>query len=114
MNNNEYVSKFWDLYEADGIEDAVHYAQGESNGDLELLKSQVSDLLMQAQERDIDIISFLEQLAEVEAKDATRTNNDGDIVPSDSSDDADKSEDEDEPAEESAPAEPVEAGTAES
>lgn len=111
---NNYVSKFWDLYEADGIEDAVHYAQSESNGDLELLKSQVEDLLTQAKERDIDVISFLEQLAEVEARDAARTNNDAPLLLTDSSNDDDKSEDEAESAEERAPDQPVDAGTEES
>lgn len=111
---NEYVSKFWDLYEADGIEDAVHYAQGESDGDLEKLKDNVGDLINEAKERDIDVIKFLEQLAEVEARDAARTDNDAVVVPADSSDDDDQPEDEAEPAEERAPDQQVDSGTEES
>jgi len=111
---NDYVSKFWDIYEADGIEDAVKYAEDESDGDLEALKAQVEDLIKVAQERDIDIISFLEQLAEVEARDAARTDNDADVVPADSSDDDDQSQDEAEPAEERAPDRQADAGTEES
>jgi hypothetical protein len=111
---NDYVNKFWDLYQEDGIEDAVHYAQGESNGDLEMLKDQIEDLIGEAKNRDVDIIKFLEELAEVEARDAIRTTDDAPLLLTDSSDDDGIVEDEAESAEERAPDQPADAGTEES
>jgi len=96
---SDLVSKFWDLYQEDGIEPAVAYAQELSGGNLEALKAEIPDLLAQANERGIEIIPFLEQLEAAETANADGTDNDGDIVHSDGSADADAPQDADQPAE---------------
>lgn len=99
---SDEIKKFWDRYEADGIRSAVEYVKEISEGNLDYLKDNVPALVEEARERNVDMISFLEALDEVETEDAAATSDDAGELPSDSSDPVGESEDADESAGEGA------------
>ena len=116
-NNNteqtDAIDVFWTTYQEQGLEPALNYIKGESNGNLELLHFAVPHLVDEAKSRDIDMIKFLEELdvwLKENPDDATRIADDADQLPADSSDDASQSEDETESTEAGASDRPADAG----
>lgn len=95
------VDVFWDLYEEGGLTPAIEMARSHSNGDLTALEQNVPFLVMEAKNRDIDLIKFLTELdAQMEKEeDAAGITDDACELPADGSDDDVVSEDEDESAE---------------
>lgn len=99
VNNTDVIDTFWDTYVSDGIEPAMAYVKEQTDGDLTILETAVPYLVEEARTRDIDMIDFLQELdAFLENEDASRTNNGGSELPSDSSGETDQSQNENEPA----------------
>lgn len=93
------IEKFWDLYEQEGIAEAVAYAKEQTNGSPEAMAEATPYLIAEGKKRDIDMMAFLEALDEEEQKQhAAGTDNGAGELSSDSSDEGDQPQDEDESA----------------
>lgn len=87
------VIKFWDEYQANGMEAALATVGAESFEDLQDV---VPTLVEEAKSRDIDLVEFLVEFDKhlAEKEDATGTDNGSDELPTVGSDEVDLAEDE--------------------